>query len=349
MNILDDPQAYKTLDPSDMLGHIHRLPEQCQAVWQEALEFDLPRDYSGVKKVIVLGMGGSAIGGELALGLLGGKAFGLVQRDYELPSPLDEETLVIGSSYSGETEETLSSFAVALDSAARTLAITTGGRLKALAEGHRKPVFLINYKAPPRAALAYSLMPILALLHKVGLLPDMSGDVREAKEVMTALARRIGEKVPSSENSAKQLAARLQDKIGVVYGAAFLSGVARRWKTQINENSKAWAFFEILPELDHNAVVGYEYPKDLLPHLVATMLRSNLLNPRIQKRYQITGEILARAGIPYQLIDAEGKSVFSQMMSLVLYGDYVSYYLALLNQIDPTPVKVIDFLKKSLS
>lgn len=347
--ILDNLPAYPSLDPSNMLEHIHRLPQQCSAVWQEAMRFNLPPDYRDINKVIVLGMGGSAIGGELALGLIAGKAFTAVQRDYTLPCPLDEHTLVIASSYSGETEETLAAFGAALDCQAKTLAITTGGKLKAIAESRHIPVFPIGYQSPPRAALAYSLMPILAVLNKIGLLPDLSADVAEASATMSSIVQRIGEKAPISTNPAKQLAGHLHGHVAVIYGAEFLSGVARRWKTQINENSKAWAFFEVLPEFNHNAVVGYEHPDKTFPQPVPVVLSSDLLSSRIQKRIEVTRSILAHAGIPHQLVKMEDGSPFSHMMGLVLFGDYVSFYLALLNRVDPTPVTVIDFLKKSLA
>lgn len=347
--VLDNLSAYPSLDPSNMLEHIHRLPEQCSAVWQEAIRFDLPPDYRDINKVVVLGMGGSAIGGELALGLVAGKAFTAVQRDYTLPCPLDKHTLVIASSYSGETEETLTAFGAALDCHTKTLVITTGGKLKAIAESRQVPVFPIGYQSPPRAALAYSLMPILAVLTKIGLLPDLSEDVVGASAIMSALAQRIDEKAPFSTNRAKQLADHLHGHVAVIYGAEFLSGVARRWKTQINENSKAWAFFEVLPEFNHNAVVGYEHPGKHVPQPVPVMLSSNLLSSRMQKRIEVTRSILTRAGIPHQLVKMEDGTPLSQMMGLVLFGDYVSYYLALLNRVDPTPVNVIDFLKKSLA
>ncbi len=347
--ILDNLPAYRSLDPSGMLEHIHRLPAQCSAVWQEAMRFKLPPDYRDINKVIVLGMGGSAIGGELALGLVAGKAFTAVQRDYTLPCPLDEHTLVIASSYSGETEETLTAFGAALDCKAKTVAVTTGGKLKAIAERRHVPIFPIGYQSPPRAALAHSMMPILAVLTKIGLLPDLSADVAEAGTAMSSLAQRIGEQSPLTANPAKRLAGQLHGHVAVIYGAEFLSGVARRWKTQINENSKAWAFFEVLPEFNHNAVVGYEHPGKHVPQPVPVMLSSNLLSPRLQKRIEVTGSIMARAGLTHELVSGEGKAKFAQMMGLILFGDYVSFYLALLNRVDPTPVNVIDFLKKSLA
>ena len=134
----------------------------------------------------------------------------------------------------------------------------------------------------------------------------------------------------------------------VIYGAGITAPVARRWKTQLNENSKAWSFVETLPELNHNAVVGYEYPREMADKVFVILLRSSSLHERILLRYQITTELLTRSGVNYQVIDAEGDRPLSQMMSLVMLGDYVSYYLALLYGIDPSPVKVIDYLKAKL-
>ncbi len=168
-------------------------------------------------------------------------------------------------------------------------------------------------------------------------------------EVLEELAPKVDEKSPLAQNPAKQLASHLLGHIGVIYGAGILSEVAHRWKTQLNENSKNWAFYEILPELNHNAVVGYEFPPEVADTIFVIFLRSPSLHPRILMRYQITSEILQRAGIGYQTVGAKGESVLSQMMSLVLFGDYVSYYLALLNQTDPSPVSIIDYLKAQLA
>ncbi len=348
---LDDPKIFQELDPEGMLRRIHEFPAICEQAWQMAMDFDLPRSFSQINKVIVLGMGGSAIGGDLVSSLLLPEARLpiFVQRDYYLPPFADEQTLVIASSYSGETEETLTAFEQALDSPAKKLVITTGGRLGALAEQHKVPAFIISYHAQPRAALPFSFLPLLCFLQRLGITADKSGDVKEMFEVLKGLAEHINEKVPSSENPAKQLAQKLYGKLPVVYGGGLTAQVAHRWKTQFNENSKAWSFFEIFPELDHNAVVGYQFPAELASRMVVLMLNSSLLGKRIQLRYQITGEILKEAGIESQSIEGRGNCALSQMMSLVLLGDYVSYYLALLYRVDPSPVKVITYLKQQLA
>ena len=346
---LDDPEVYSRLDPSDMLRRIAELPKQCRQAWQSAMSFPLPPDYSASERVLILGMGGSAIGGDLVRSLaqeVGGAPIA-VHRDYDLPA-VDEGTLVIASSYSGNTEETLSSFAQALKTPAKKLAVTTGGRLKAMAEENSIPVFCFHYVAEPRAAFGYSFFSILGMLKRLGLIAIESGEVGEAIETIEELAPTLAQGVPTDANPAKRLATRLWDHVAIIYGAGVLSNVAYRWKTQFNENSKTWAFHECFPELNHNAVVGYRIPSWLAVKALVIMLRSPSLHHRLLERYRLTSDILAASGVAHELVDAQGEGPLSQILSAVLLGDYVSYYLAILNNVDPSPVEVINQLKKKL-
>jgi len=247
------------------------------------------------------------------------------------------------------TEETLSSFEQALETEAKKLLITTGGKLRTMAEERNIPIFSFDYKSQPRAALPFSFLPIICFLQKLGFISDKSTDITETVQVLQELSQRINEGVPLSQNSAKQLANELYGHLPVIYGAGIVSEVAHRWKTQLNENSKAWAFYEVFPELNHNAVVGYRFPKELASKVMVVLLKSDLLPQRIQLRYQITCQLLEQADVGYQIVDGNGTSPLSQMMSLVLLGDYVSYYLAILYKIDPSPVKAIDYLKEQLA
>ena len=348
---LDDLEVYKRLDPAGMRERIRELPQQCLRSWENTLNFKLPRDYSNVNKVVVLGMGGSAIGGDLLISLasLESKVPISVCRDYTLPHFIDAKTSVIASSYSGMTEETLSAFDQALATSAKKLVITTGGKLKEIAEQHKIPVLTIDYKAPPRAALAHSFIPLVCICQKLGIVSDKSKAIAEMAKALQDLQTTIDEKRPLKSNPAKQLAIKLYGHLAVIYGAGFVSTAAQRWKTQINENSKAWAFYEIFPELNHNAVVGYEFPTELARKLFVIFLRSPLLHHRTLIRYKLTAEMLTNAKVSYEIIEARGESALSQMMSLVFFGDWVSYYLALLNETDPYPVKIIDFLMKRLA
>jgi len=348
---LDEAETYRQLDPSGMLQHLHALPEQCQVAWERALVFELPETYKRVDKTIILGMGGSAIGGDLlrSLALLESRLPVWVHRGYDPPPFLDDDTLLIVSSYSGNTEETLSSFAESLATDAKKLAITGGGKLQAMAEKEGIPVFPIDYQAPPRAAFPHSFIPLLGIFQNLDLLADKSASLAEAVQVMTQLSSELVETVPLASNPAKQLAARISGKLAVIYGAQLFSEVGRRWKGQFNENSKNWAFHEVFPELNHNAVVGYEFPPDIKDRILVVLLHSSLLHHRISNRYRLTSEILTLAGIGHEWVEAKGNSPLAQMMSLVLFGDYVSFYLALMNGVDPTPVAPIDYLKKRLA
>ena len=192
-------------------------------------------------------------------------------------------------------------------------------------------------------------MPLLAALQNLGFIPDQSASVEAMIQGLGAQVEELHETVATAFNKAKQLAQTLYGKITVIYGAGVLSEVARRWKTQINENSKSWAFYEVLPELNHNATVGYEFPAELASKMYVVMLRCPSLHRRTLLRYNITSELLKQNAISHQIIDASGKDALGQMMSMVFYGDWASYYLATLYQTDPTPVNAIDYLKKRLS
>jgi glucose/mannose-6-phosphate isomerase len=348
---LDDTGIYQQNDPDNMLSRIKELPMQCRQAWQTVMDFTLPSDYSDIDKVIILGMGGSAIGGDLvrSLALAEAKIPVLVHRDYGLPAFVNERTLVIASSYSGNTEEILSGFEPSLKTGAKKLVMTTGGKLGELAGANHLPVYKIEYKAQPRAALGFSFLPTLGVLQKLGFIGDKSAHVDETVSVLNKLSSELDEKSPLASNPAKQLAQRLYGKLSVIYGAGILAEVAHRWKTQINENGKSWAFYEIFPELNHNATVGFPFPPEVVERLHLVLLRSPLFNERVKLRYEVTCELLKRAGVAYEYVDSLGESPLSQMMSTVMMGDFASYYLAILNKVDPSPVDVISYLKDQLA
>jgi len=348
---LDSVSAYRQFDKLGMLGHLHAFPEQCQKAWEKVQRFELPHLHTRISNVVILGMGGSAIGGDFVrrLAHTESKSPVWVHRDYGLPAFVDDDTLVIASSYSGNTEETLSAFTKSLGTGARKLAMTSGGKLRDLAEKEGIPIYVIDYQAPPRAAFPHSFIPLVGIFQKLGLLGDKSADLQEAVKVLKRSSGDLIETKPLASNPAKQLANKLRGRVAVIYGGEILSEVARRWKGEFNENSKAWAFFESFPELNHNAVVGYEFPDQVKDRILVLMLRSSSLHPRILLRYDVTAKLLAKAGITYECIEARGKSALAQMLSLVLLGDYASFYLSMLNEVDPTSTNAIDFVKQSLT
>ena len=349
---LDDLQAIAELDADHMLDRIAELPDQCRAAWQQTEKLAFPPRYAGIEHLVIVGMGGSAIGGTLLQGLVS-DACGVsitIVRDYSLPAFVaGPECLVVACSYSGNTEETIASFQQALSRDARAVAITTGGKLNELAREAGVPVVQFSYQSQPRAALGYAFILLLGTVHRLGLVLDYTEDVTEASAVMEAWQEEIGVEVPTAHNAAKQLAGQIAGQTPVVYGAGFLAAAANRWKTQFNENAKNWAFFDRLPELNHNAVVGLGIPDVARDHNAVVMLRSELDPERIAERWEVTGELLAREGVTVEEVWGRGRSKLSQMLSLIHFGDFVSFYVAMLNGVDPTPVENIAFLKRRLA
>ena len=348
---LDNWTLFRKIDPDDMLSRIAELPQQCRNAWANVQSLELPPKYRQVNQIVVLGMGGSAIGGDL-LRVLAEPECAVpiaINRDYTVPAFVNAETLVIASSYSGNTEETLAAFEEARGEGAALLAITTGGKLAQRARELGVPLLTFSYKSQPRAALGYSLVSLIGIVQKLGFIGDKTTDLKEAIAVMEALQGEVGEAVPLSRNPAKQLAKRLYGHLPVVYGSGYLAEVAHRWKTQLNENAKAWSFFEQLPELNHNAVLGYQFPSELAEKVVVVMLTSSLDHPRNKVRFQVTQEILTKQSVACEVVSAHGESPLAQMLSAIHFGDYVSCYLAMLYEVNPTPVKVINYLKERLA
>jgi glucose/mannose-6-phosphate isomerase len=334
-----------------MLGRIVEMPAQCLIAWDRIMDFDLPAAYERAREVVVLGMGGSAQGGDLLRTLAADECQVplLVNRQYTVPGFVDERTLVIGSSYSGNTEETLAAFQSALDLGAMGLAIAKGGKLAAVAEARDVPFYRIRYETVPRAALAHTFVPLLGVFQQLGFIRRQGDGLAEATAVMEQWQAEIGSQVPLEENPAKQLAQRLFGKLPVVYGAGMLGVVARRWKAQLNENSKSWAFFEEMPELNHNAVMGTRLPFVFPPHALVVMLTSESDHARNRLRFQVTRELLEAEGVAAHEVEARGESRLAQMLSSIHFGDFVSFYLAMLNGANPTDTGAIERLKAQMA
>lgn len=348
---LDDPAALRRLDADGMLDRLHEFPEECGRALQMAGSFALPDRLRDAQQVVILGMGGSAIGGDLVASLAEPEARIpiYVYRGYRLPACVNKRTLVIASSYSGNTEETLASFRESIARGAMNIAITTGGKLKDMASANAVPTFMYDYKSPPRAAFPYGFVTLLCFMRRLGFLESVGDGMEKIPTFLGEYAKTINELSIERQNVAKQVARFLCRKVAVIYGSELLSEVAHRWKTQINENSKAWAVYETIPEMNHNSVVGYRFPSDMKEHLSVVVLESPLLSTRIGMRVGVVKELLNGASIPVRSVAAAGELLIDQVMSLVLLGDYVSYYLAILNGTDPGPVAAIDYLKTQLA
>lgn len=348
---LDNLRALQHLDRDGMLAHVRALPEQCRAAWAGVRELELPARYLDANKIVIAGMGGSAIGGDLAAEIAGPDSSIpiLVLRDYELPAYVDRHTLVIGSSYSGNTEETLAVFQKAHERGCSLVALATGGRLAELAQAWNTPLVSFHYTSQPRAAMGFNLMSLLGILRAVGAVGDLTAALDEATALMDERMRELEPASPQAHNSAKQLAADLYGRVPVVVGAGLLAPVARRWKSQLNENSKGWSYFEVMPEMSHNAVSGIHFPPGVAEQFCMLFLTAAAVHPRNRLRFELTQQVFEGQGILCRRIDAPGQSTLAQILTAIQLGDYVSVYLALLYGTDPTAIDDITGLKQRMS
>ena len=349
-SVLDEHAALARRDPAGMLRHIGELPAQMETAWGLTRELRLPEDYLGARAVAVLGMGGSAIAGDIVRGIFTDRLrVPLVAvRDYELPAWVGAGTLVVAVSHSGATEETINALSAALERRCPVVAITTGGPLGDVAARVDLPRLIYPDDGPPRGALGYTLVLLAGLLERAGMVDLSQEETLAAAAASATVTRACGPEVSTEANLAKQLAWTLVDRLPVVEAGAFLAPVARRWKTQLNENAKTAAVTEELPEATHNAVVGYEQPDTLRDHLYVVFLAGSFDHPRNSLRLSLSTELLAAAGIAYQVVPLGGDSRFEQACWAISLGDYVSAYLALLYGLDPTPVEAIAHVKAGM-
>lgn len=350
---LDDLERFKQLDSQDMLSQIDGLPEQLASAWAEGRSHALPSiDPGSISRVVIAGLGGSAIGGDLvaAYSLPHSSIPMVVHRDYGLPAfARGPETLVIASSHSGDTEETLDAFEAALKAGCTIVTVTTGGELARLADVHGTASWIFAHAGQPRAAIGYSFGLLLALLTRLKVIPDPTSDLTEALEAMRKVREKNGAAVPAALNPAKRYAGQLMGRWVTVFGAGLMSPVARRLKTQINEIAKAGANFEFMPEADHNALAGTLHPEEvLMPHTMNLFLRSPSDHPRNRRRLDLTKKAYMLEGLNTDFLDARGKSPLANIWTQIMFGDYMAFYLAMGYGVDPTPVDALVQFKAAM-
>ncbi len=347
---LDDLERFRSLDPQDMLGHIQRLPEQLEQAWRLGQSLPLP-DGEGIQRVVICGMGGSAIGADLLAAYSAPLASApvVVWRNYGLPGlAVGPETLVVASSHSGNTEEVLSAFEEGLRRGVRLLAISRGGALGNRARSAGVPWWQFEHGGQPRAAVGFSFGLLLALLARLGLLPDPAAEVESAVTEMRRQQPELAADVPTVRNPAKRLAGQMVDRWVTVLGADHLAPVARRWRTQISEIAKAVAQFEELPEADHNLVAGVVNPASLMTRTKVIFLSGSGCHPRNLLRVEATRQVLMVEGFDTDVIESRGEERLAQQWTALHFGDYTAYYLAMAYGVDPTPVAAIEGLKARL-
>lgn len=338
-------------DPQDMNAAIEALGANLKSGWQLGLQLEVP-EVGSLRQVVICGMGGSAIGGDFTTAYLADQLPIPVfaHRNYGLPAwASGPETLVICSSHSGNTEETLSSFKKGLQRGCTLLSICTGGKLIEFSKETGKIYWKFDHIGQPRTAIGWTVGLLLALFSRLGLIEDQALAVEEAVAVLAEGITKLGKDSPISNNPAKRLAGQLLERNIVIYGAGEMEVIARRWKSEINELAKAWAAFEGIPEMNHNALAGLRHPESLYEHTSAIFLRSDFDHERNTKRIEFSQRFFLQAGVGVDSVQARGEGKLAQMFSLLQFGDYLSYYLALAYGEDPTPIEALNELKRLLA
>ncbi len=347
---LDDASFVTRLDPKELLRLTREFPDQCRRALKIAQDAQLPALSGAPASAVLTGMGGSAAGGDFVKALFeaeGSIPFS-VNRDYHLPLSVGPDTLVIASSYSGNTEETLSAYAEARGRSAQILGVTSGGTLAAQAEHDGVPVIRIPGGQPPRTALGYMLVPVVVACERHGLLPEHDHDA--AWSHLEACVESWDVETPFVSNPAKQLAAALQGAVGILYGLGpWQAAVANRWKGQINENAKNLAFASAFPELNHNEILGWvKATEQGVGRWVTVVLRDGNESAKMNERARVTMELTHGVSETYSAL-APGETLWQRILALTLMGDFVSLYLAALNGVDPENIDSINVLKASLA
>jgi len=338
-------------DGSDMFSVLEHFGDQIEEAYNIGKNIKQILEQKPINKILICGMGGSAIGGDLLRSYLWfeSRVPIYVIRNYRLPAFSDENTLVICSSYSGNTEETLACYDEAKNKKCSIICISSGGKLSLLAENDSYPLITIPRGYQPRCAIAYSFFPLLVLMNKLNLVKDKSG-------IIYRIINRIRKKsqvyitLDEIHNNALKISKLILGKIPVIYSSADLLDIVNlRWRGQFSENAKSLAYGNLLPEMNHNEIVGWQENPELLKNLAVIAFRDKEDYSRILKRMDIILDLIKpMAGLVLE-IDGEGDTLLERIFDLIYLGDWVSFYLAILHKIDPTPVEKINYLKNKLT
>lgn len=340
--MLDDLRRVSQLDADDALGEAERQVSQLR------FAFDFKFTQKGqIDNVVVSGMGGSALAASMIVAWPGPSVPFIVNRQYSVPAFVGEKTLFIASSYSGNTEETLSALEAAEALNAQIFIITAGGRLEEIAHEKNYPMAKIPSGLQPRMAVWYNYRALLELLEVSGLENGLTDELESSSELLIQAASQWRADVPTVDNYAKQVAEKIMGKTPVILAGPGLSAAAYKWKISFNENAKNVAFYNQFPEFNHNEFIGWSSHPVEKPFQPIELI-SDLEDDRVNKRFEVTNRLLSgRMPSPIE-IHTEGSSKLEHLLWAIMLGDFVSIYLALLNGINPTPVELIEKLKDEL-
>lgn len=337
----------KKYDKKGMFNLIKCFPFHLESGLKKYERTIIPGNFGNINKIIINGMGGSAVAGDVIKSVFSEKSSipVFVNRNYEIPKWVDKNTLAISISYSGNTKETVNSFELSIKAKAKTFCITSGGSLLSSALKYRSFVYLIPGGFPPRASLGHIISPLICALNSIKIL----NLVKDAKEAVI-LTKELSRKYSRLPNIPEKLAGRLKGNLVIISGiTGFSDDTAFRWKTQLDENSKSLAYNITAPEMLHNEIAAWDKlnkQKSLFNNLAVIFLRDNRENSDLKKKMEISKSLFSQKTKHVFNIYPSGKSKLSRILSMIYFGDFLSYYLSMLNSVDPTPISAIDMLKK---
>lgn len=334
-----------SLDPRNVLGSLEMFLDQCEQIWQEAKALKFHSQYDNFQNILVCGMGGSAYGGYVAPAVFKNelKIPMLTQNDYHLPGFVNKNTLIILSTYSGGTEEPLNCAEEAVEKGYPVIGLTSGGEALKLSQQHNFPALVFepkfNPSGQPRLGMGYMVLGIIAILNKLGLISVSDQQISEAIAEVKDAQEQI-------KSSAKDLADKIQGTIPVAFAAEHLSGNIHVIRNQFNETAKSFAAYSELPELNHHLMEGLKNPPD--KKLTAVFIDSNLYSDKLKRRVELTKDVVSKNNIPFVEYQAEGLSKLAQVLNVLCFGGYLTYYLAMLYHQDPSVIPWVDYFKEQL-
>lgn len=350
MSVLDDLEKIKEVDKENLADLMSKMPEQIEMVWQDRDKINPPVGKERIKNVVIAGMGCDRVTAEVIKKILAETSSLPIEvvGDYKTAFYFNKETLVVALSYSGQTPEILSFVRelLKLKNKPKIFAIVGGGELEEIAKKEKITFYKFSGTGPSRANIGYLFAALFILLQEVGLIKnfDFFSLIKVARDFNSLLEP----EKKTEENKAKHLAYQIFDRLPIIVGAEHLWPVAQRWKKELNENAKTFSFAEEAPEFFHNTVVGISYPWRIKDEALFIFLESNLYEEKIKKALSIFKKILVEEKINFETINYAGKNRLEEIMTSIILGDWLSFYLAILNKVNPTPVKNIDLIKKEI-
>lgn len=356
MNILDSLENIKEIDVENVYGSVIALPKQCQHAWADVEKINISKeDFFPIESIVFTGMGGSGLTARVIESAFCEELkYPFIRvNDYNLPNFVNSKSLVLCSSYSGSTEETLENVKQAIEKKAKWLAISTGGQLIEKAKNNNVPYYQIEPKFnpcnQPRMAIGYSIVGQLALASKLGIINISKEEITKAMEVMNNVISKNIQEIDTEDNPAKAIANKLKGKVVILISARHLSGATHVFNNQINENSKTFSSDFVIPELNHHLMEGLKNPDSNKDNLFIIFINSKMYPERVQKRFEVTKDIVNKNGILFEEINLESEGKLNQVFELIQFGAFINFYLSMLYEQNPAPIAWVDYFKKELS